>query len=86
MSPDGFDDLSAEDKKSFVEAAKLGGEASRKFAAAAETEGVTALRQAGMTVQIDIDRARFASAMAPAMAGFETRFGRDRIEQIKQTG
>jgi TRAP-type C4-dicarboxylate transport system substrate-binding protein len=86
MSPDGFDDLSAEDKKSFVEAAKLGGEASRKFAAAAETEGVTALRQAGMAVQIDIDRARFASAMAPAMAGFETRFGRDRIEQIKQTG
>ncbi len=86
MSPDGFDELSAEDKKSFVEAAKLGGEASRKFAADAETEGVTALRQAGMTVQIDIDRARFASAMAPAMAGFETRFGRDRIEQIKQTG
>ena len=70
MSPDGFDDLSAEDKKSFVEAAKLGGEASRKFAAAAESEGVTALRRAGMTVQIDIDRARFASAMAPAMAEF----------------
>jgi tripartite ATP-independent transporter DctP family solute receptor len=85
MSPDGFDELSAEDKKSFAEAAKLGGEASRKFAASAESEGVAALRQAGMTVQIDIDRARFASAMASAMGGFETRFGRERIEQIRQT-
>ena len=84
MSPDGFDELSAEDKTNFVEAARLGAAASRKFASDAEVAGVAALRQAGMTVQSEIDRARFASAMAAAMPEFEAKFGRDRIEQIKQ--
>ena len=85
MSPDGFDELSAEDKTSFVAAAKLGAEASRKFAFDAEVAGVAALRQAGMTVQTDIDRAKFAAAMAAAMPDFEAKFGRERIEQIRQT-
>lgn len=86
MSPDVFEELSADDKTIFVEAAKLGAEASRKFAFEAEVAGVAALQQAGMSVQTDIDRAKFAHAMAAAMPEFEAKFGRERIEQIKQTG
>lgn len=85
MAADAFDDLSADDKVSFIEAAKLGGNASRKAAADAETEGVAALRQAGMTVQIDIDRASFAAAMASANPAYERTFGLDIIQQIKKT-
>jgi tripartite ATP-independent transporter DctP family solute receptor len=85
MSPDVFDELSAEDKSSFLAAAKLGGAASRRFAADAETAGVAALQQSGMTVQRDIDRTRFATAMAGADVAFETQFGRDLIDRIKQT-
>ena len=85
MSPDAFEELSADDKASFIASAKLGGQASRKFAADAEVAGVKALQQGGMTVQTGIDRARFASAMAAANPEFEKRFGRDLIEQIKKT-
>jgi tripartite ATP-independent transporter DctP family solute receptor len=85
MAQDAFDELSAEDKTSFIDAAKLGGIASRDFAARAETDGVVALRDAGMTVQTTIDRAGFAAAMAGASPGFEKRFGRELIEQIKKT-
>ena len=85
MSPDAYNDLSAEDKASFVEAAKLGGKASRAFAAKAEAEGVAALQQAGMTVQTNIDRAAFAAAMAAANPAFEQSFGHDLIAQIKKT-
>jgi tripartite ATP-independent transporter DctP family solute receptor len=85
MAPDAFDELSAEDKASFTEAAKLGGKASRDFAARAEVDGVGALRQAGMTVQTSIDRASFAAAMAGANPGYEKAFGADIIARIRQT-
>jgi tripartite ATP-independent transporter DctP family solute receptor len=85
MSPDGFDDLSAEDKISFKEAAILGGKASRVFAAEAERNGIAALRQAGMTIQTNIDRASFAAAVSSANPEFEKRFGHDLIQQIKAT-
>ena len=85
ISQDVFDELSPEDRQSFAEAAKAGGQASRAFAADAETAGVAALQAAGMTVQASIDRARFADAMSAANAEFEKRFGRDLIERIRQT-
>ena len=85
MAPDAFDELSVEDKTSFIDAAKLGGNASREFAARAETEGVAALRQAGMTVQTDIDRASFAAAMASANPEFEKAFGADLIARIRKS-
>ena len=82
MAQDAFDDLGAEDKASFIEAAKLGANASRGFAAQAEVGGVAALRQAGMTVQTSIDRASFASAMAGARPVYEKAFGAEIIERI----
>lgn len=85
MSPDAFEDLSADDRTSLIEAAKVGGQASREFAARAQDEGVAALQQAGMTVQMSVDRAAFAAAMAGANPGFEKTFGSDLIGQIKAT-
>jgi TRAP-type transport system periplasmic protein len=83
MSVDGFDDLSAEDKRSFIEAAKLAGEASRQFAAAAEQNGVAELAQSGMRVVADVDREKFATAMASANPIFAQQFGGDLIQQIR---
>jgi len=86
MSQDAYDELSTEDKAIFTDAAKAGGLASRKFAGDAQTAGVVALQQAGMTLQPSIDRGSFASAMASANVEFEKRFGRDLIERIRQAG
>lgn len=83
IAVDSFGDLSAEDKKSFLEAAKLAGEASREFAAAAEKNGVAELSQSGMQVVADVDREKFAAAMAPANPIFAQRFGDDHIQQIR---
>lgn len=83
MSSDANDDLSAEDRAIILAAAKTGARASRAFAAAAETTGVVALKQAGMQVLPSIDRARFSAAMASANPEFEKLFDRQRIEQIR---
>ena len=84
MSTDDFGGLSEEDKRSFTEAARLAGEASRQFAAEAEAKGVSQLAQAGMQVTKDIDRTKFAAAMAPANAEFDHRFGGELIGQIRE--
>jgi tripartite ATP-independent transporter DctP family solute receptor len=85
MSADAFEDLSADDKVIFKEAAVTGGKVSRRFAADAQKTGIATLQQAGMTVQTVIDRASFASALSGAYGGFEQRFGRDVLGQIKAT-
>ena len=82
---DVFDELSAEDKTTFIDAAKVGKQAARKFATELEAAGVQALRQAGMTVQGEIDRQRFASAMQAVMPEFEQRFGRE-LDRRDQKG
>jgi tripartite ATP-independent transporter DctP family solute receptor len=84
MSTDDFDDLSADDKRSFIEAAKLAGDASRQFAAAAEAKGVSELAQAGMQVIKDVDRSRFSAEMASANLDFDHRFGSELISKIRE--
>jgi tripartite ATP-independent transporter DctP family solute receptor len=84
ISIDDFDELSADDKRSFIEAAKLAGDASRQFAAAAEAKGVTELAQAGMQVIKEVDRSKFAAAMASATPDFDRRFGSDLISKIRE--
>ncbi len=83
ISDDGFDDLSAEDQKAFIEAAKFAGQASRDFAAEAEKSGVAQLAQSGMSVTTNVDRAQFAAAMASANPIFSQKFGADLIQQIR---
>jgi TRAP-type transport system periplasmic protein len=83
MSVDAFDELADGDKAAVVESAKLGAKASRVYAADAETKGVAALRQAGLLVTTQIDSAKFSSAMAPALAGFEKKYGPELIAKIR---
>jgi TRAP-type C4-dicarboxylate transport system substrate-binding protein len=83
MSADLYGELSSADRQAFVEAARLGGLASRKFAAAAEANGIAFLRQQGMQVVTEMDKAKFAETMASAMPTFEKKFGRDTIEAIR---
>jgi tripartite ATP-independent transporter DctP family solute receptor len=84
MSIDDFDELSDDDKRSFKAAAKLAGDASRQFAAAAEAKGVTELTQAGMQVIKDVDRGKFAAEMASATPDFDRRFGSELISKIRE--
>jgi TRAP-type transport system periplasmic protein len=84
ISKDDFDELSVDDKQTFIQAAKLAGEASRQFAADAEAKGVTELAQAGMQVIKEVDRTKFAAAMESANSEFNRRFGSDLINQIRQ--
>jgi TRAP-type transport system periplasmic protein len=84
MAVDTFADLSADDKTSFVEAAKLAGQASRRFAAEAQKDGVAQLVKSGMQVVAEIDRDKFAAAMASANRMFARQFGNDIIQQIKE--
>jgi tripartite ATP-independent transporter DctP family solute receptor len=84
MSTDDFDELSADDIRSFNEAAKLAGDASRQFAAAAEAKGVSELAQTGMQVIKDIDRSKFAAQMASANLDFDRRFGSELIGKIRE--
>jgi len=83
MSPDSYDDLSAEEKTIVAEAAKTGAQVSRDFAAKADASGVATMQQAGVQVIADVDRSRFAAAMGAAMPEYEKRFGRDLIERIR---
>jgi tripartite ATP-independent transporter DctP family solute receptor len=84
MSKDLYGDLSPADRQAFVEAARLGGLASRKFAAEAEANGVALLQKEGMEVVSDVDKAKFADAMTSAMPAFEKKFGREMIDAIRQ--
>jgi TRAP-type transport system periplasmic protein len=83
ISPDVFGDLSDTDKAAFVEAAKMAGQASRKFAGEAQAKGVAALESSGMQITREIKRDSFVSAMASAIPGFEAKFGADLINQIR---
>jgi TRAP-type transport system periplasmic protein len=80
---DTFDDLSADDKKAFLEAAALAREASRKFAADAEKNGVAQLQQLSMKVVADVNRGNFAAAMASATPIFAQQFGGELMEKIR---
>jgi tripartite ATP-independent transporter DctP family solute receptor len=82
-SKDVWEDLSEADRAAFVEAAKAGGAASRKFAAEAEANGVAALEKDGLAVVKSIDREKFVAALAPAMGGYAEKFGPELIAKIR---
>ena len=83
MSKDLYEGMSAADRTAFVEAARLGAVASRRFAAQAEAEGVVFLQNQGMQVVTSIDKGKFAAAMAPIMPAFEQKYGAAAIARIR---
>jgi TRAP-type C4-dicarboxylate transport system substrate-binding protein len=62
-------------RTAFIEAARLGGIASRKFAAEAEATGVALLQVKGMEVVRSIENAAFVQAMGAVMPQFQEQFG-----------
>jgi len=85
VSKDVWDDLGEPERAVLTAAAVTGAKASRTFAANAQKNGVETLRQQGMEVVEQVDRARFAAAIRPAMPAFEQKYGAALIQQIEQT-
>lgn len=83
MSPDAYAELSADEKTILADAAKLGGRASRDYAAQADKSGVAALQQGGLQVLTRVDREPFVNAVAAAMPEYEKQFGKDAIARFR---
>ena len=83
MNKGAFDKLSAADKTAFLEAAKEGAKANRARVDEDDAKGVADLRSKGMTVIDNIDKAKFAAALASANAQFEKDFGKANLDRIR---
>ncbi|HEY2137386.1 MAG TPA: DctP family TRAP transporter solute-binding subunit [Xanthobacteraceae bacterium] len=82
MSQHAWAELSEDERRVFVAAAKAGGIASREAAAKAESEGVDMLRKAGMEVTTTVDRTAFEQAQKSANDEAAKQFG-DLVERIR---
>ena len=78
-----FDKLSADDQKLFIDASKAATVINRARVDADDAKGVEYLRSKGVTVIENIDKAKFAAKMAPALAEFDKQFGKDNIDRIR---
>jgi tripartite ATP-independent transporter DctP family solute receptor len=83
MNKGAFDKLSDEDKKAFVEAARIGVKANRDRIDSDEKNAVADLRSKGMEVVETIDKAQFQAALEPIMADFNKQFGKDNLDRIR---
>ncbi len=86
MSPSVWDGLSDEEKGWFKEAAAAGAKAMRAKVREDAENGVAKLREQGMEVVEDVDRAAFEAALQPAFAQFAERFGQEKIDAIRNVG
>lgn len=86
MSPMVWDGLSEEQQGWFEEAAAVGAQAMRAKVREDAENGVETLREQGMQVVEDVDRASFEEALQPVFARFAERFGQERIDEIRNYG
>ncbi len=82
MNKAAFDKLSAEDKGHFVEAAKVAVKANRARVDEDDTKGVAELKSKGMQV-IEVDKAKFVSALGTVNGEFEKQFGKANLDRIR---
>jgi len=82
MNKAAFDKLSVADKQVFLDAAKEAVKANRARVDEDDAKGVAELRSKGMQV-IDVDKAKFVSALGPVNAEFEKQFGKANIDRIR---
>jgi TRAP-type C4-dicarboxylate transport system substrate-binding protein len=82
MSKAGYDKLSDADKPAFTAAARLAGQAARKFDDDVEAQGLARLLDVGMEINADVDEVAFRAALAPAYAEWRQQFG-ELIERIE---
>ena len=83
VSPSVWDGLSDEEKAAFKEAGKAAAKAMREKVRADADSGVETLRSQGMEVVTDVDRAAFEKALEPLMAGYAEKFGKERLDAIR---
>ena len=83
MSQSLWDGLSAEEQGWFEEAARASVEVTRARVTELEETGVDALREAGMEVVTEIDRAAFEQAVQPAYDAYTQQYGDELIERIR---
>lgn len=83
INKDRFDDLSAEEKKAFIESARLGAKASREYVRKQDATGMSKLKDAGMVITTDFDRAAFEKALEPFYQEYAKRFTMEKITAIK---
>lgn len=83
MNKASFDKLSADDKRHFLEAAKIAVKANRDRVDADDARGVQELRSKGMQVIENVDKARFIKQLEPVNAEFEKQFGKANIDRIR---
>ncbi len=82
MNKAAFDKLSAADKQVFMDAAKEAVKANRARVAEDDAKGVTELRAKGMQV-VEVDKAKFVTALTAVNADFEKQFGKANIDKIR---
>lgn len=82
-SPALFDGLSEEEQGWFYEAAKAGVAANRAEVNRLEKEGVALMREHGMEVITDIDKAPFEKAAEPAYSIYTDEYGSEMVDRIK---
>ncbi|WP_372426695.1 TRAP transporter substrate-binding protein [Salinarimonas chemoclinalis] len=86
LSPIVWDGLTDEEKGWFREAAAAGAVAMRAKVREDADNGVATLKEQGMQVVEDPDRAAFEAALQPVFAEFAQRFGQDKIDAIRNVG
>jgi TRAP-type transport system periplasmic protein len=80
---DVFNDLSPDEQKTFVEAARKGAQASRKFVRDQEKDGIEKLKAAGMQITTTFDRAAFVKALDPFYQKYAKIYSAELIDQVK---
>lgn len=83
MNKANFDKLSADDKRHFLEAAKVAVKSNRDRVDADDARGVKELSSKGMQVVENVDKARFIKQLEPVNAEFEKQFGKANIDRIR---
>ncbi|MDW7746267.1 TRAP transporter substrate-binding protein [Halomonas sp.] len=82
-SPILLDGLSEEQRGWFEQAAQASAEATREEVSRLEREGVELLRENGMTVETDIDKAPFQEAVKPAYQIYTDQYGSEMLDRIR---
>ncbi|WP_282062300.1 TRAP transporter substrate-binding protein [Roseobacter litoralis] len=82
-SPVLFDSLTEEQRGWFYEAAAASAAATRAEVNRLEDAGVAVMRENGMEVITDIDKAPFAALAQPAYAVYTDQYGTDLVERIQ---
>lgn len=85
-SPTVWESISPADREIFVQAAKEAGQTTRTAVEKAEAEGVAKLREHGMVVSDEYDRASFDRALAPVYKRFSPRMDQAVIDAIRKAG